>query len=422
MPKNQLTTTNQNSKLVLTKSKNLLDITNKILSNRSSSLSAVVDYEIFVQKGHTYPVWLVAISSDSRYIVSRGNDKTIKLWDLQSGEMIRTFEVDRYMSISITNDGKCIVSGCRDETILWDLQSGEMIRKWNWGNDSVVISNDGRYIVWGNDDWEGMIVVWDLKSNEVIRNFKERTEGANAVAISSDSRHIVSCDGHTIKLWDLQSGKEIRSFIGDTYNERSVAISSDSRYIVACDDCTIKLWNLQSGEMIRTFEGHTALVLSVAISSDNRFIVSGSFDVTIKLWDLQSGEVIRTFEGHTDWVRSVAISSDSRYIVSGSNDGTIKLWSLNDNEEIYTINNFKECGVCMTPDKYFSCGEEGIKYINQRETNPLDVTAVSDKAFKRYHRPDIIRERVQSVKKFDYKASSIDEIKTIHMDEDEIPF
>ena len=84
MSSNQLTTTNQNSKLALAKSKSLLDVTNKILANRSDSLAVAMAFDIFVEtKGHTDHVLSVAISRDNKYIVSGSSDETIKLWDFK---------------------------------------------------------------------------------------------------------------------------------------------------------------------------------------------------------------------------------------------------------------------------------------------------------------------------------------------------
>ena len=64
--KKQLTSGNQNTNLVLAKSKSLLDVTNKILTNRSSLLSDSVDFDIFIGFGHTRDVISSAIYTTPR--------------------------------------------------------------------------------------------------------------------------------------------------------------------------------------------------------------------------------------------------------------------------------------------------------------------------------------------------------------------
>ena len=71
-----------------------------------------------------YMVSSVAITPDGKTIVSGAWDKTIKLWDIQSGILKATFKghTDTVYSVAITPDGKTIVSGSKDKTIkLWDV-------------------------------------------------------------------------------------------------------------------------------------------------------------------------------------------------------------------------------------------------------------------------------------------------------------
>ena len=59
----------------------------------------------------------------------------------------------------------------------------------------------------------------------------------------------------------------------------SVAITSDSKYIVSCgNDMTVRIWNLQDKTQEAVLQGHTGYVKSEAITSDNKYIVSGGCD------------------------------------------------------------------------------------------------------------------------------------------------
>ena len=125
----QLTTINKNSKLALTKSKNLLDITKKILDKKE--LIQTFQFKPFIiEKGHTSSIYAIAISPDGKYIVSGSIDTTIKIWDFKTGECLNTLEghIDSVNSISISPDGKYIVSGSDDDTIkIWDFKTFEYI-------------------------------------------------------------------------------------------------------------------------------------------------------------------------------------------------------------------------------------------------------------------------------------------------------
>ena len=143
---NNLTTTNQNAKLALLKSKSLIDITNKLLANRPSKalIESFENFRFSPTLGHTGSVNSIAITPDGKYVVSGSCDGTIKLWDINSGKEIRSLEghSDRVDFIAITPDGKHIVSGRKDNTIkLWDIHIGAL-------HVSFVSVDDGEWLAW----------------------------------------------------------------------------------------------------------------------------------------------------------------------------------------------------------------------------------------------------------------------------------
>ena len=167
----QLTTINKNSKSALIKSKNLLDITKKILDKKE--LIQTFQFKPYIiEKGHTSSINAIAISPDGKYIVSASSDKTIKIWDFKTAECLNTLEGFQRLvnSIAISPDNKYIVSGSDDNTIkIWDLRTLECLNTLEEHEDSVnsiVISSDGKYIVSGSDD--GIIKIWDFKTFKEI--------------------------------------------------------------------------------------------------------------------------------------------------------------------------------------------------------------------------------------------------------------
>ncbi|MEB3283066.1 MAG: hypothetical protein VKK42_29510 [Lyngbya sp.] len=115
------------------------------------------------------------MSNDSKTIVSGGADYNIKVWNLETGELIRTLTGHRYWvrSVSISNDSKTIVSGSDDYDYnnikVWNLETGELIRTLTghpYNVYSVSISNDSKTIVSGGDDYN--IKVWDIDFDSLM--------------------------------------------------------------------------------------------------------------------------------------------------------------------------------------------------------------------------------------------------------------
>ena len=286
--------------------------------------------------GHSDLVRSVAFSPDGRYALSGSNDKTLKLWDVNTGSAIRTFtgHSNQVRSVAFSPDGRYALSGSNDNTLkLWDVNTGSAIRTFTGHSDyvlSVAFSPDGRYALSGSSD--NTLKLWDVNTGRAIRTFTGHSNYVFSVAFSPDGRYALSGSlDNTLNLWDVHTGSAIRTFTGHSNLVLSVAFSPDGRYALSgSEDNTLKLWDVNTGRAIRTFTGHSHRVRSVAFSPDGRYALSGSGDNTLKLWDVNTGSAIRTFTGHSDYVLSVAFSPDGRYALSGSNDKTLKLWDLSE--------------------------------------------------------------------------------------------
>ena len=127
-----------------------------------------------VLTGHRDQVNSVALSGDGRYIVSGSGDRTVAVWDLQTGARLHelTGHQGGVRSVAMSGDGRHIVSGSYDRTVaVWDLQTGARLHELT-GHQGVVISvalsGDGRYIVSGSDD--RTVAVWDLQTGHGCTN------------------------------------------------------------------------------------------------------------------------------------------------------------------------------------------------------------------------------------------------------------
>jgi len=279
----------------------------------------------------------VSISPDGRWGLSGSMDKTLRLWELATGQCVRTFKGHggQVSSVSISPDGRWALSGGSwDRTLrLWELTTGKCVRTFEGHTDwvtSVSISPDGRWALSGSRD--KTLRLWELATGRCLRTFEGHTDSVTSVSISSDGRWALSGGGNfdrTLRLWEPATGQCVRTFKGHTNAVNSVTFSPDGRWGLSGSwDNTLRLWELATGQCVRTFEGHTDSVKAVSFSPDGRWALSGSWDNTLRLWELATGQCVRTFEGHTIAVSSVTISPDGRWALSGSYDETLRLWDL----------------------------------------------------------------------------------------------
>lgn len=299
--------------------------------------------ELVVETRDAHLVWSVAISPDGHVLASGGSDHAIRLWDLVSDHESRTLtgHGERVNTVAFSPDSRILASGAgyvdvpsesADNTIkLWDVASGQVLRTLGGHRDpvlSVAFSPDGRTLASGGDDVR--IKLWDVASGRELRTM---VGDAKSIAFSPDGRILASGGDKTIALWDVASGRKLRTLAGYRFGVESVAFSPDGRTLVAMategrdTHDTIEVWDVASGRESRTLVGPSASIgLTVAFSPDGRILASGWDDNTIRLWDVTSWRELRTIEGHSNGVSSIVFSPDGRYIFSGSWDGSDRLW------------------------------------------------------------------------------------------------
>jgi WD40 repeat protein len=293
--------------------------------------------------GHRSQIRNCAVSPDNRFIVSASNDHTLKLWDARTGaqRFTLTGHTGEVRSCAVSPDGRFIVSASKDHTLkLWDAQTGTERLTLKGHTDEIrgcAVSPDGRSIVSASDDHT--LKLWDAQTGVERLTLTGHTSLVRSCAVSPDGRFIVSASkDHTLKIWDAQTGVEHLTLTGHTSPVRGCAVSPDGRSIVsASDDHTLKLWDALTGTERFTLTGHTDEVNSCAVSSNGRFIVSASDDHTLKIWDAPTEVLHPTPTGHTNAVRGCAVSPDGHFIVSASDDRTLKLWDAHTGVERLTL-------------------------------------------------------------------------------------
>src|SRR6185436_3775235 len=155
-------------------------------------------------------------------------DRSARLWDVATGEMIRIFEHDYGLeAVAFSPDGKWILTGTHDTTArLWDAATGELLRILSGNTDSAakaVFAPDDKSVY--TSSWDGIIRQWNLGQDE--RVFSLPANPINDGFFTADGQSILfaSFEGNAARLMDARTGRELTRFSGHQYKITSMIIS-----------------------------------------------------------------------------------------------------------------------------------------------------------------------------------------------------
>jgi Serine/threonine protein kinase len=220
-------------------------------------------------------VYSLVISPDSKLIVTvisgtfvldqdnlLYNGKYIVIWNIQSEEKVYYLGCHYLLDsscLSFTPDSQIMASSGRDGLInLWDMKTGNLIRTikdstWNLEllkkvgitlNKTISFNPQGNILASGG--WDNVIKFWNPKNGQLIKTLSGHQEAINSLAFSPDGQLLASgSNDNTIKIWDVSTGEILYDLTEHTGFVNCVAFSPDGQVLAtASNDQTIKIWQL----------------------------------------------------------------------------------------------------------------------------------------------------------------------------------
>jgi WD40 repeat protein len=312
----------------------------------------------------------LAFAPDGRSFVTSSWDRTAKIWDASTGELLQSVRGGEEFGVAAaySHDGTSIYIAEKFRVQQWDLATNQLI-PFETSHTAIIvdlaISRDGRFLATAS--WDGTAKIWDLSTRQVVNSVVADENIFASVAFSPDSRTLATGSGDIgkgeTKLWDVATGTLQQTFSGQAETIYALAWSSDGKYLAsASGDNTVKAWDVSGGFELYTLRAHQDMVRGLAFSPDGALLVTASADKTIRLSSALTGHPVAVLSGHRAGLSRLAFAPDGQRFVSTSAEGVVRIWKARAGDQATRLR-LPESDMNLGPIETISYSTDGTQIL-----------------------------------------------------------
>lgn len=291
-----------------------------------------------VISGHLGWVRSLAVEPGNKWFASGAGDRTIKIWDLVSGQLRLTLtgHISTVRGLAVSPRHPYLFSCGEDKMVkCWDLETNKVIRHYHGhlsGVYTLALHPTLDVLVTGGRD--GVARVWDMRTRSNIHVLAGHTGTISDVRCQeADPQVITGSLDSTVRLWDLAAGKSSGVLTHHKKGVRALTVHPTEFTFASASAGSIKQWKCPEGAFMQNFDGHNAILNTLSVNADN-VLFSGADNGSMSFWDWKTGYRFQSLDtiaqpGSLDAESGIMSSTFDRSglrLICGEADKTIKIW------------------------------------------------------------------------------------------------
>lgn len=302
-----------------------------------------------IMVGHTDRVTSITFSADGKLLASASDDRTARLWEVPTGQMLRSFQAGQegLTVVALSPKSDYIAAAGMDHRVyVWDAASSQLQRLLteSHGADSLIFAPDGQSLLAGGvlGAASKTVTVWNTNSWQVVHQQVGPQQWSSiSMSVHPENALLAVSGGDSpIKFWDLATWKECATLNKCGWAVGPILFTPDGKKLVAHvgEDQTIRIYDVENSTEDRRFHVRLGQDIRMALSPDGKLLAVTSgwafqarpdapgFEI-VRLFDFSTGTVLATVELDTKQSKSVAFSPNGD-LLAIAHGNTIKLWKV----------------------------------------------------------------------------------------------
>lgn len=243
---------------------------------------------------HVGPAYRIAFSPDESLLASSGADG-VRIWNPGTGQQIHhlTGHDADVNWVTFSPDGRCIVTASDDKSVrIWEIQSGKVLRQISCDYLALAAAYfpDGRHFLVverGTEAAQNRLTIYDVPDWIPIRRWQAHPKAIQSFDISADSKFVATASDDGCIVWDWSVpedeppiANQFPTTIGLT---SSVFYPTTNQVVAGTRDGRLIQWDRVTGET-KSLQAHAFAIEGLTVSRDGRYLVSASRAGSAKIW------------------------------------------------------------------------------------------------------------------------------------------